>query len=183
MNIMAINSPAFSAGLKVSMLSKNVNRKLLHATSSNLQTLCGPDEIALAKAIVAINVAENAAIAASMAQMPGFDELALSANEIKMAMEIYNGVYDFKFSKTVVKSLIMGFLGNRVGSWLFKGASKAFTWIPGLGNGLNASVAGTTTAALGAAIIDSAEEMDKARRRGDSWEKILKEMQNKNNKR
>lgn len=127
MNIMPINSPAFSAGLKANMLSKNVNRKLLHATSSNLKPLCGPDEVAMAKAIVAINVAENAAIAASMAQMPGLDELALSANEIKMAMEIYNGVYDLKLSKTIVKSLLMGFLGNTVGSWLFKGASKAFT--------------------------------------------------------
>lgn len=176
MNIIAINSPIFSAGLKAYMLSKNVNRKLLKTTTNNLTSLCGPDEVALAKAIVAVNVAENAAIAAAMAQTPLLDEVVLSANEIKMAMEIFNVVYDFKLSEIMAESLISGFLGNKIGSWLY---TKAFTWIPGLGNSLNATIAGGTTVVLGGKIIEMAEKMDNARRRGEAWNKILKDMQNK----
>ena len=176
MNVSTINQVSFSANMNTPMLTKTVNRKLLKTTSS-LKPLCGPEEVKLAKAIVAINVAENAAIAAGMAQMPGLDEVVLSANEIKMAMEIFNVVYDFKLSKTIVESLLTGFIGNRLGTWLYKGASKAFTWIPGLGNGLNATIASGTTAALGAKIIDTAEKMDKARKRGDSLDKFINEIE------
>ena len=166
MNVCVVSCTNFGSTKSLLCARKNISRNLLNSKTTNLKRLCGPEEVSKAKAIVALNVAENAAIAASMAQMPGWDEAALAANEIKMAMEIYNGVYDFKLGKTVVKSLVMGLLGNRLGTTAFKAASKLITWIPGLGNGLNAGVAGTTTAALGAAIIDSAEEMDRARRNG-----------------
>lgn len=177
MNVNAVSRVSFGATLQSPVAKKIVNRSLLKAPKSDLKVLCGPEELKKAKAIVAINVAENAGIAAGMAQMPGWDELALSANEIKMAMEIYNGVYNFGFDKTTVKSILTGFIGNRIGTWLFKGASKLVTWMPGVGNGLNATVAGTTTAALGAAIVSNAEEMDRARRNGQSLEKFLKSME------
>ena len=95
MQMMKINSVRFGAVLKAPTLSKTIDRSLLKSKISNLKPLYGPEEIEKAKGIVAINVAENAALAAGMAQMPGWDEVALSANEIKMAMEIYNGIYDF----------------------------------------------------------------------------------------
>lgn len=176
MQMMKINSVRFGAVLKAPTLSKTIDRSLLKGKISNLKPLYGPEEIEKAKGIVAINVAENAALAAGMAQMPGWDEVALSANEIKMAMEIYNGIYDFGFSKTAIKSILTGFIGNKIGSWVFKGASKLFTWIPGIGNGLNATVAGGTTAILGAHIIDHAEEMDKARKNGKRLNDFLDEL-------
>ena len=101
---------------------------------------------------------------------------ALSANEIKMAMEIYNGVYDFDFDKTTIKSLIVGLAGKSVGKFLFKGASKLLTWVPGLGNGLNATVAGGTTAALGAAIISNAEDMLKERQNGKKLDSFFNKL-------
>lgn len=166
----------FGAALQTATTQKLVNRSLLKSQKSNLRNLCGPEEVKKAKAIVAVTVAENTGLAAAMAQMPGIDEIALSANEIKMAMEIYNGVYDFDFDKTAIKSLVAGVAGKSVGNFLFKSASKCLTWIPGLGNGLNASVAGGTTAALGAAIISNAEEMDKARKRGKKFDDFFKKL-------
>ena len=111
-----------------------------------------------------------------MAQMPGADEAALAGVEVVMATHIFNGIYDFKFSKTALKSLATGVAGHAVGKTAFKLASKSLTWIPGIGNALNAIVAGSTTAALGAALISVAEEMDDARKRGkkldDFFEKL-----------
>ena len=180
MRMTSVSCVDFGANNMVApVLKKTINRNLLKNATSTLKPLYGPSEVDLARAIVAVNVTENAAIAASMAQMPGLDEVALSANEIKMAIEIYNGVYDFNFSKTVIQSILMGLVGNRIGSWAFKGASKLFTWIPGLGNGLNATIASGTTVALGAAIINNAEQMDKARKRGEALDKFIKEMEKK----
>lgn len=174
MNISAINGENF--GVLSRPTKRIVDRSLLKLQKSNLTNLCGPEEIKKAKIIVGLTVAENAGIAAAMAQMPGFDEVALSANEIKMAMEIYNGVYDFDFDKTTIKSLIVGLAGKSVGKFLFKGASKLLTWVPGLGNGLNATVAGGTTAALGAAIISNAEDMLKERQNGKKLDSFFKKL-------
>lgn len=177
--MLSVNAVSF--GLTSSSLAtrKVVNRSLLKSAKNDLKSLCGPEEVSKAKAIVTLNVAENAGIAAAMAQLPGWDEAALAANEVKMAMEIYNGVYKFGFDKTTINSLVMGLLGNRIGTFVFKGASKLISWMPGIGNGVNATVAGGTTAALGAAIISNAEEMDKARRNGKKLDDFFKKLEGK----
>lgn len=95
---------------------------------------------------------------------------------VAMATTIFNGVYYFDFSKTVIKNLLVGIIGNRVGTYAFKGASKLVTWIPGIGNCINAAVAGSTTAALGASIIAMCEDMDKARKRGEALDRFIKKM-------
>ena len=153
-----------------------LNRKILQRTSK-MTNLNGPLEKSEAKKVVASFTAIGTGIAAGMAQVPGGDELALAANEVAMASAVLNGVYKFDLSKTVVKSLVTGLIGNRVGTYAFKSASKLFTWIPGLGNGLNAAVAGGTTAALGASIIAMAEDMDRARKNGQRLDDFIKKME------
>lgn len=177
MKIVSTNNTGFGATLKVPALQKVTNRRLLQSSHSGLKALGGPDEAKKAKVIVGVHVAENAGIAAAMAQLPGFDEIALSANEVKMAMEIYNGVYDFKFNETTLKSLLGALAANRVGAWMFKGASKLFSWIPAVGNGLNATIAGGTTATLGAAIISNAEAMDKIRQNSQQNGDMIKRIE------
>lgn len=177
MNVSAIKSAGVGVSLKAPTTKKLINRSVLKSQNSNLKNLCGPEEVKKAKKIVALTVAENAGLAAAMAQMPGFDEVALSANEVKMAIRIYNEVYKFSFDKTTIKSLIAGIVGKSVGKFLFKGASKCLSWIPGLGNGLNAGVAGGTTAALGALIISNAEDMDKARKNNEKLDNFFRKLE------
>lgn len=176
MSVKVLAHPGLNVANKIIKPSTALKRANLQPALNNLKPLAGPEEVEKAKACVAINVAENAAIAAGMAQMPGWDEVALAANEMKMAAEIYNGIYKFNFGKTVIKSIIMGIVGNKVGTSVFKAASKLVTWIPLLGNSINATVSGTTTVALGAAIIANAEEMDKARKRGENLDKFFKKL-------
>ena len=112
-----------------------------------------------------------------MAQAPGADEVMLAGVEVAMATHILNGIYNFDLSKTLLKTLGTAASGNIVGKSTFKLASKTFTWIPGVGNSLNAIVSGTTTAAIGAALIDKAEEMDRARRNGKKLDDFFKKME------
>ena len=163
--------------LKAPTTKKLINRSVLKSQNSNLKNLCGPEEVKKANRIVALTVAENAALAAAMAQMPFFDKAALAANEIKMAMRIYNEVYGFNFDETNFKSLGTGAAGTCVGIFLFKTASTCLSWIPGLGNGLNAGVAAGTTTALGKAIISSAEKMDKARKYNEKLDNFFKKLE------
>ncbi len=67
--------------------------------------------------------------------------------------------------------------GHMVGKTAFKMASKSLTWVPGIGNALNAIVAGSTTAALGASLISLAEDIDKARKRGEKLDEFIKKME------
>lgn len=172
MKVSQINNIGFG---NMSKSLEHANRSLLQKTS-RLTSLKGPQEVKLAKEAVALYSAENTVIGAAMAQAPGLDELVLSGVEISMATSIYNDIYRFKFSKTIIQSLLTGIIGNRVGTYAFKGATKLVTWTPLAGNILNAGVAGGTTAALGAAIIAQCEEMDKARKRGEDIDKFIKKM-------
>ena len=177
MKLSPIYGGAFCAGMSSPKL---MNRKTLKAPlSQTLSNLNGPAEKSKAKGWVAAYTAGNASIAAAMAQMPGWDELALTGVEMTMTAHIFNGIYNFNLSKTALKSIATGIAGNVIGKGAFKLATKAVSWIPGIGNAINAVVAGSTTAALGAAIIDSAEDLDKARKNGKRLEDFLNEMEKK----
>ncbi len=173
MYISQINSTTnFGCAQMLTKTPKLMNRSLLQKTS-NLKNLHGPKEIKEAKKMIAIYSGINATTGAIGAQACGAEEIALGANEVTMAMAIINGVYDFSFSKGVIKSILTGIIGNRVGTYVFKGASKFVTWVPFLGNGLNAIIAGVTTAGLGADIIRWCEEKDKERKRNKRIDDIL----------
>lgn len=165
MKVPQVSQASFSGG--------KFNRSLLQKTSK-LASLNGPQEVKDAKKLVAFYSAENAGVAALAAQFPCADELALSTVEVIMASAIINGVYGFKFSSNVLDCILAGIIGERVGTYSFKAASKLVTWIPGFGNVVNSVVAGGTTAALGAAIIKKCENMDAARKRGEKIDEILK---------
>lgn len=166
-------------GLVPVVATAKMNRSFLKPVTNSLKPLAGPEEKSKAKGWVALYTMSNAGIAAMMAQAPGADEAALAGVEVAMATHIFNGIYDFKFSKTVLRSLATGVAGHAVGKTFFKLASKSLTWIPGIGNVLNAGVAGSTTAALGAFLIEMAEDMDKARKRGQDLDKFIEEMKKK----
>ena len=177
MLVQPITKTNFGACVKHTVLPKGVkklNRSILRNTG-DVSALYGPKEQAEAKKVVAAYTALNAGTAAITAQAPGFDEACLSAIEVAMAIAIYNGVYDFKFSETTIQSLLTGLIGNRVGTYAFKGASKFLTWMPGIGNGLNAIVAGGTTAALGTAIIKNCEKMQEDEYNREKLREILDE--------
>lgn len=175
MNVSSITQTGFT-GVPVQS-SLKLNRQILKSTTTDLLHLAGPEEKSAAKAWVVAYTAGNAVLAAATAQAPGFDEALLAGVEVVMATHIFNGIYDFKFSKTALKSLGSGVAGHVIGKNAFKLATKAFTWIPGIGNGLNAIVSGTTTAALGAALIDMAEDFDKKRRQGEKLDEFIKKME------
>ena len=114
--------------------------------------------------------------------MPGLDEICLSGVEIEMATCIMCGVYHFSFSKSVIQSLLTGIIGNRIGTYSFKAITKMFSWVPLFGNAVNAAVAGGTTAALGTAIIELCEDMDKKRIQGNALDDFINRVRNgKNN--
>lgn len=177
MLVQGITGVNFGGIVQPAKVAKSLNRSVLKQGQSALSSLNGPAEVRKSKAWVAAYTASNAGIAAAMAQAPGLDECALAGVEVVMATHIFNGIYDFKFSKTVLQSLGMGVAGHAVGKTAFKMASKSLTWIPGVGNALNAVVAGGTTAALGAALISIAEDMDKARKRGEKLDEFIKKME------
>ena len=170
------NYPVCLCGIPQTVNLK-LNRNLLKPSSSKLSKLAGYAEKSEAKGWVAVYTASNAGIAAFTAQAPGADEFALAGVEVLMATHILNGIYNFNLSKTAIKSLATGVAGPVIGKTTFKLASKSLTWIPIIGNTLNATVAAATTAALGAALISTAEEMDEARRRGKKLQDFLDEME------
>lgn len=176
MNIAPINNVGFVGSFNYKKPTKVLNRTLLQHCESNLKQLQGPREKEKAKNWVAGFTLANTSAAAFTAQAPGLDEFVLSSVEVLMATHIFNNIYDFKFSKTVLKNLAAGVAGHAVGKSAFKMASKVLTPIPILGNTLNAVIAGTTTAALGAALIEMAEEMDNARTRGSKLDDFIKKL-------
>lgn len=95
----------------------------------------------------------SAGIAAAMAQMPGFDEAALAANDIAMAIAICK-TYGLTLKKSIATTIIAPIMGNAMGVKLF---SKALTWFPGAGNALNAAVAGSVTEFIGHSIVGKCE--------------------------
>lgn len=70
-----------------------------------MKNINGPEEVKEARGWVAYYTAANTGIGALSAQAPGADELALAGIEVAMATTIFNGVYYFDFSKTVIKNL------------------------------------------------------------------------------
>ncbi len=156
--------------------NKLINRSSLQKVSS-LNDLRGYAEKEKAKSWVAAYSVGNGAAAATFAQAGGLEELLLSGVEVVMAAHILNGIYDFKLSKNALKIIGTGIAGHKIGLSTFKWASKSVTWIPLVGNALNAVVAGSTTAALGAALIQTAEFMDEQRQKGKTMDEIMKKLQ------
>lgn len=113
-----------------------------------------------AQAAVHLFSAGSAGIAASLAQAPGVDEVALAGNDVLMAIAICK-IYDLSLTKSAAKVILAPIAGNALGVKIF---SKAITWFPGLGNVVNATVAGSVTEAIGHSIIAKCEngEMQKA---------------------
>ena len=106
-----------------------------------------------------------------------YKQKGVNKDELNHKMKnIFNKIYKFNFSSTILKSLAMGVTGHAVGKTAFKLVSKSITWIPILGNAVNAVISGSTTAALGAAIINAAEKLDDARRRGKKLDEIIKKL-------
>jgi len=145
--------------------SRLIDRSILQK-KSDLANLNGYYEKQKAKKWVAAYTAGNSITAAAMAQCPGVDEVALSGVEAAMTMHIMNGIYNFNLSTAMIKSVAIALAGHKAGTTAFKAASKFFTVIPVFGNGLNAIISGTTTAALGVLIISFAEKLDKYRQEG-----------------
>lgn len=145
--------------------------ELPHKLVTNV--LNGPYEVSKAKKWVAAYTAGNAVLAGATAQAAGLEELALSGVEAAMALHIFNGIYDFKLSKTLLEALATGVKGHFIGKTTFKMASKSLTWIPIIGNSLNATVAGVTTLSLGMNLIEKAEELEKAQKRGESIDSFI----------
>ena len=175
MKVKTINRVNYGATLKAVTPKKMVNRNLLKASSSNLKPLAGPEEVEKAKAIVASATTANAITSALTAQLPG-ELIILKAVETSMVAGILNGIYDYKLSSSVLKGIGASLLASSAGQELFRLSSKAFTWIPLLGNTLNAVISGSVTAALGTLIIEAAEAADKARRQGKEQAEIIKEL-------
>lgn len=138
------------------------------------KTLKGPYEIAKAKKYIAGFSVVNAGVGAAMAQAPGYDMVALGGVEFGMAGYIFNDIYGFSFSKSAIKGALTAIKGCFVGLTAFSLATKYLSWIPGPGNLLNAAVAGGTTAYLGSKLIDAAETIEQNKKRGKSFEEILK---------
>ena len=172
-------STATNFGNNIKPLTKNaklINRSVLKKTSS-LRDLRGYAEREEAKGWVAAYALGNGAAAAALAQAGGLEEVLLSGVEVAMAAHILNGIYNFDLSKNAIKIIGTGIAGHKIGTTTFKWLSKSVTWVPLVGNAVNAAVAGSTTAALGAALIKTAEFMDEQRKKGKSMEEIMKKLQ------
>ena len=100
---------------------------------------------AKAELVVAGFSATAAGIAAGMAQVPMADQMPLIANDIAMTLAI-GKVYDKDIDESVAQSLVMSALGNQLGTGIFK---SIVGLIPGLGNGINATVLAATTETVG----------------------------------
>lgn len=96
----------------------------------------------------------NAFVGASTAQLPRADEIALGAVEVAMGLKIIKGVYGFDFDKALIKSILLAVKATVTGKVIAKTTSKAVTWIPVIGNIINAGVAGYTTKAFGYALVE-----------------------------
>lgn len=176
MDVSAINGLGFGATINYAKAAKSLNRSALKQTASGNKALFGPDEVRRARNWVAAYTAGNATIAAATAQAAGAEEFLLAGVEVIMATHILNGIYDFKLSKTALKNIGAGATGHIVGKATFKWMSKGVTWIPIFGNGINALVAGSTTAAIGAFLIDTAEKMEKELKRNKSLDEFIKKL-------
>lgn len=156
--------------------SKLMNRKTLQKVSS-LNNLNGYLEKEKARNWVALYSAGNSFAAGTLAQAGGLEEFLLSGVEVLMAAHILNRIYKFDLSKNAIKIIGTGIAGHKIGTSTFKWLSKSITWVPLLGNTVNAVVAGSTTVALGEALIKTAEYMDEQRKKGKEMSEILKKLQ------
>ena len=122
-----------------------------------------------AKGVVVGMTMTNAFIGFFSAQLPGFDEIALSSTELAMGLKIVKGIYGFNFGDAVIKSIMLTVKAHFVG----KAVSKTVSWIPGIGNAINAGVAGCTTKAFGYALVDECERIQRELDRGKKIDDIL----------
>lgn len=177
MEVNTINNIGFGATLQAPLAKRAVNRSLLKAPKSELKTLCGPAEKQKAQKWLTVYAATNTGIAAGLAQFPGADVAWLASVEAAMTLHIFNGIYGFKLSKSAMESLSAAAKGTAGGLLAFFVASKAVTWIPFIGNFINAGTAMLVTKALGEWLIDKAEETDKARKRGEKIDDFIKRIE------
>ncbi len=183
MYVISRNSCATYFASQYTVSKQIINRRTLTSSNNKLKPLYGPEEIKRAKKIVKLYSVGNAITAAATAQEALIDKLVLSGIEIAMATHILNGIYDFKLPNTILKAIMTVILGKTIGTSTFSMiTASSFSWVPFLGNGLNAAIAGGTTALLGSALIYSAEEMDKRRKRGEKIDKFIKEMEDEDKK-
>ena len=166
----------FGSAKSLTKTNKLLNRSSLQKVSA-LNDLRGYAEKEKATNWVAAYSVGNGAAAAALAQAGGLEELLLSGVEVAMAAHILNGIYNFDLSKNALKIIGTGIAGHKIGLSTFKWASKSITWVPLLGNAVNAAIAGSTTAALGAALIKTAEFMDDQRKKGKKMDEIMKKLQ------
>ena len=107
-----------------------------------------PEEKDKCHAIIHSAAASGAGIAFSMAQLPGADNLPLTAIEIAMVVAL-GQVFGISITESGAKSMIAAFLGTIVG----RGVSQFLIgWIPGIGNAVNATTAGGVIESLGWAV-------------------------------
>lgn len=122
-----------------------------------------------AKGVVIGMTMTNAFIGFVSAQVPFGDEVVLSSVEAAMGLKIVKGIYGFKFGDAVIKSIMLAVKAHIVGKVL----SKSVSWIPGIGNFINAGVAGYTTKAFGYALVDECERIQSELDRGKKIDDIL----------
>lgn len=122
-----------------------------------------------AKGVVIGMTMTNAFIGFVSAQVPFGDEVVLSSVEAAMGLKIVKGIYGFKFGDAVIKSIMLAVKAHIVGKVL----SKSVSWIPGIGNFINAGVAGYTTKAFGYALVDECERIQRELDRGKKIDDIL----------
>lgn len=149
--------------LNRALLQKTSNLKSLHYSSSS-------PEAEEAKGVVVGMTMTNAFMGFFSAQFPGLDEVVLSSVEATMGLKIVKGIYGFSFGDAVIKSIMLAVKAHIVG----KIASKSVSWIPGIGNLVNAGVAGYTTKAFGYALIDECERIKREIERGKKIDDILR---------
>ena len=106
-----------------------------------------------------VTLAAGTVLAASFVPVPFSDSVPLMGIQIKMAMSIFGSFNINANVKNVVSDLVGTTLISYIGKTL---ASQIISWIPGIGNAakiaVNASVAASVTAMLGAGITLIAEQ-------------------------
>ena len=177
MAITALNSTLPKTTINLVRPTKTLNRATLQATSSQLKTLAGPEEVKKAKKVVLTAVASNTLISGFTAQAAGAELFLLKAVETTMVTSILNGIYGFNFGGALLKGISASLLASSAGQELFRVATKTITWIPVIGNAVNMAVSASVTAALGSLIIEAAEAGDKARKTGAKHEEVIKKME------
>lgn len=73
-----------------------------------------------------------------------------------MCNRISREIYKLKFSESALKTFISSIIASELG---LKMSSKLITWLPVIGNTINATVAGSVTYAVGNAFIRECEKM------------------------